>query len=53
VKGTSPAEAARRAELERALRRLRGGEAPARVVEELARRLTNKLLHAPTRALVE
>lgn len=46
-------EAARRAELERALRRLRCGEPPARVLEELARRLANKLLHAPTKALLD
>lgn len=49
----SSAEAARRAELERALRRLRCGDAPSQVLEEMARRLVNKLLHAPTKALLE
>lgn len=47
----NPVEQARRAELERALRLLRSGHDVARVVEELSRRLTNKLLHAPTRKL--
>ncbi len=42
---------ARHHELDRALRLLRRGEDPARVLEELSRRLTNKLIHAPTRAL--
>jgi glutamyl-tRNA reductase len=45
------AERSRRHELERAQRRLARGEDPQRVVEELARALTNKLLHAPTHAL--
>jgi glutamyl-tRNA reductase len=45
------AERSRRHELERAQRRLAGGEDPQRVVEELSRALTNKLLHAPTHAL--
>lgn len=40
-------------ELERALRRLARGEDPARVLDELSRRLANKLLHAPTRTLHE
>ena len=40
-----------RADVERALRQLRRGADPARVVDELSRRLTNKLLHAPLRAL--
>lgn len=44
-------EDARRRELERALRLLRSGRDAAAVLEELSRRLTNKLLHAPTRAL--
>jgi glutamyl-tRNA reductase len=47
------AEAARRQELERALRRLERGEAPALVLESLSQGLTNKLLHAPTQALNE
>lgn len=46
-------EEARRAELERALRRLKNGRDAAAVLEELSRRLTNKLMHAPTRALRE
>jgi glutamyl-tRNA reductase len=41
----------RAAELERANRLLGGGAPPDRVLEELARRLTNKFLHAPTVAL--
>lgn len=44
---------ARRDELERALRRLQSGRAAAEVMEVLSRRLTNKLLHGPTRALRE
>lgn len=46
-------EDARRRELERALRLLRGGRGAAQVMEALSRRLTNKLLHGPTRALRE
>src|SRR5512132_2927625 len=38
----------RAAELERALKLLRNGQAPEQVVEQLARGLTNKFLHAPT-----
>jgi glutamyl-tRNA reductase len=38
-------------ELERARRLLAGGTPPDRVLDELARRLTNKFLHAPTVAL--
>jgi glutamyl-tRNA reductase len=38
-------------ELERARRLLAGGAPPERVLDELARRLTNKFLHAPTVAL--
>jgi glutamyl-tRNA reductase len=45
------AERARRNELERALRRLQHGEAPAEVLEGLSRALTNKLMHGPTAAL--
>ena len=44
-------EAARIAELERALRLLRIGKDPHEVMEALSRRLTAKLLHAPTKAL--
>ncbi len=44
-------DAARRAELERAVRRLARGEPPAEVIDALSQRLTNKLLHAPMRAL--
>jgi glutamyl-tRNA reductase len=40
-------------ELERALRRLGRGCDAAEVAEELSRRLTNKMLHPPTRALRE
>ena len=46
-------EAARRLELERALRLLRAGKDPAHVVETLSRRLTNKLLHRPIRLIDE
>jgi glutamyl-tRNA reductase len=45
------AERSRRNELERAQRRLARGEDPQRVLEELSRALTNKLMHAPTHAL--
>lgn len=45
------AERARRHELERARARLSRGEDPQRVMDELARALTNKLLHAPMHAL--
>jgi glutamyl-tRNA reductase len=47
------AEQSRRQELERALRRLQQGEAPAQVLESLSQGLTNKLMHAPTAALRE
>ncbi|HET7031716.1 MAG TPA: glutamyl-tRNA reductase [Casimicrobiaceae bacterium] len=43
--------ALRAAELERARRMLTGGTPPAEVLEQLARGLTNKFLHAPTQAL--
>jgi len=46
-------ESAREQELRRAMGLLRRGEDPVRVLHELSRRLTNKLLHAPTRALQE
>jgi glutamyl-tRNA reductase len=45
------ADAARREELERALKALERGEDPARLLEQLSRTLTNKLLHGPTQAL--
>ena len=46
-------EAARRHELERALKALHKGEDPAQVLEGLSQGLTNKLLHGPTQALHE
>ena len=45
------AERSRRHEVERAQRRLARGEDPQRVLDELSRALTNKLLHQPTHAL--
>ena len=45
----SPPEAV---ELERALRLLERGIEPALVFEDMSRRLMNKLLHAPTKALL-
>ena len=47
------ADATRRQELERALKALERGEAPAAVLEALAQALTNKLMHGPTQALSE
>jgi len=49
----SPAspEYLRDAELGRALKLLRGGAPAAQIAESLSRRLTNKLLHAPTKDL--
>jgi glutamyl-tRNA reductase len=47
------ADAARRQELERALKALARGEDPASVVESLSQTLTNKLLHGPTQTLSE
>ena len=41
----------RAAELERARKLLAGGTPPDQVLEQLARGLTNKFLHAPTQAL--
>ena len=41
----------RAAELERAKRLLAGGMAPEQVLDQFARGLTNKFLHAPTQAL--
>jgi glutamyl-tRNA reductase len=46
-------EAARRHELERALKHLQRGDDVKAVLEELSQGLTNKLLHAPTQALNE
>ena len=46
-------EAARRHEMERALRLLHKGEDPKQVLEALSQGLTNKLLHGPTQALNE
>jgi len=46
-------EAARRQELERALRLLQRGDDPRQVLETLSQGLTNKLLHGPTQALNE
>ena len=43
--------ALRNAELERARKLLAGGTPPAEVLDQLARGLTNKFLHAPTQAL--
>ncbi|MHB8534330.1 MAG: glutamyl-tRNA reductase [Sulfuricaulis sp.] len=45
------ADALREAELERARRRLARGEDPAKVIEQLARALTNKFTHTPTDVL--
>jgi glutamyl-tRNA reductase len=45
------ADAARRQELERALKALERGEDPAQVLEALSQTLTNKLMHGPTQAL--
>ena len=45
------AEEARRHEVERALRALARGEDPKAILEALSHGITNKLLHAPTRAL--
>lgn len=45
------AERVRRHELEHALKALGRGEAAEQVLEQLANRLTNKFLHAPTQAL--
>src|SRR5512134_2636813 len=47
------ADAARRLELEQALKALERGGDPAQVLEALSRKLTNKLMHGPTQALAE
>ncbi|HLU76449.1 MAG TPA: glutamyl-tRNA reductase [Burkholderiales bacterium] len=44
-------EAARKQEIERAMRLLARGESPEAVLEALSHGLTNKLLHGPTQAL--
>jgi glutamyl-tRNA reductase len=44
-------EQSRREELARALHHLHAGADPARVLEQLSQRLTNKLLHQPTKAI--
>jgi glutamyl-tRNA reductase len=44
-------ERAQQEELNRALRLLRHGDEPARVIDDFSRRLMNKLIHAPTKAL--
>ena len=49
----APPEHARRHELERALRRLAAGAEPRGVLEEMSRRLANKLLHPSTVGLRE
>jgi len=46
-----PTIRALRDQAERALRRLAQGDAPADVLEQLSRSLTNKLLHPPSHAL--
>ena len=45
------AERMRRHELEHALKTLARGEDPAKVLDQLSHRLTNKFLHGPTQAL--
>ncbi|MBI2961450.1 MAG: glutamyl-tRNA reductase [Betaproteobacteria bacterium] len=45
------AEEARRHEVDRALKALARGEDPTAILEALSHGITNKLLHAPTRAL--
>ncbi len=45
------AEAARQAEMDRALRMLARGDDPKAVLEALSHGLTNKLMHGPTQAL--
>ncbi len=47
------AEAARRDEVQRALKLLERGEDPGNVLEALSKGLTNKLMHGPTQALSE
>ncbi|MDO9010654.1 MAG: glutamyl-tRNA reductase [Gallionella sp.] len=45
------AEQSRNQELEKAMRLLARGESPEKVLEAMSRGLTNKFLHAPTKAL--
>ncbi len=40
-------------ELQHALEELRAGATPEEVVEALSRRLTNRLLHLPTKRILE
>jgi len=47
------AEALRDGELNKALRALQAGTHPEQAMQQLARNLTNKLLHAPTKVLKE
>jgi glutamyl-tRNA reductase len=51
MRKTEAPEEARREELVQALRLLKNGDDPARVLEKLSQRLTNRLLHSPTKAL--
>ena len=44
-------ERMRQHEMEHALKRLASGEDPAKVLDQLSHRLSNKFLHAPTQAL--
>jgi glutamyl-tRNA reductase len=46
-------ERMRRREIDRAAKRLGKGNDPARVLEEMSHRMTNKFLHAPTQALCQ
>ena len=46
-------ESLRAAEVDRARRLLAGGASPEQVIEQLARGLTNKFLHAPAQALTQ
>lgn len=46
-----PLETQRREEVLAALRHLKNGEDPVRVLERLSQRLTNKLLHAPLKQI--
>jgi glutamyl-tRNA reductase len=47
------ADAARREELNAALKALARGEDPAKILEALSQALTNKLMHGPTQALTQ
>ena len=50
---TDTAEGARVEEFERALRLIRRGEDAARVCDDMSRRLMTKLLHVPTKNLLD